>query len=139
MVCDSGVGKSTLIKTLQVEGTVPWLRYSFFSVRGADTHKAGIIPTHFDSIWFGKVVFFDLSSHREFVHEAILNCASLADAVYLIVVNLSDSNREITQQLIYWLSFVCYHHSKVADQTLPNVIIVGSHISSSFKLGLLVS
>ena len=139
VVGDSGVGKSTLIKTLQVEGTVPWLRYSFFSVRGADTHKAGIIPTHFDSIWFGKVVFFDLSSHREFVHEAILNCASLADAVYLIVVNLSDSNREITQQLIYWLSFVRYHHSKVADQTLPNVIIVGSHISSSFKLGPLVS
>ena len=129
VVGDSGAGKSSLINCLKVEGTLSWLRYCIFSVPGADTHTAGIIPTHFESVWFGKVVFFDLSSHREFVHEAILNCGSLVDALFIIVVNLSDSIEKIAQQIVYWLHFIQYHHSKVAsDQTLPNVIIVGSHL-----------
>ena len=134
VVGDSGVGKSSLIKSLQVQGALPWLKHFLFAVPGADTHKAGIIPTHFDSIWFGKVVFFDLSSHREFVHEAILNCGSLVDAVYLIVVNLTDSIEKISQQIVYWLDFVHYHHSKLTSQSLPNVIVVGSHLHD-IKLG----
>ena len=134
VVGDSGVGKSSLIKSLHVEGALPWLKHFLFAVPGADTHKAGIIPTHFDSIWFGKVVFFDLSSHREFVHEAILNFGSLVDAVYLIVVNLTDSIEKISQQIVYWLDFVHYHHSKLTSQSLPNVIVVGSHLHD-IKLG----
>ena len=133
VVGDTQAGKSSLIRSLKIEGTLPFLRHCLFNVSGADTHTAGIIPTHFESIWFGKVVFFDLSSHREFVHEAILNCGSLVDAVFLVVINLSDSIEKIAQQIVYWLSFIRYHHSKVAtfgnDQhLLPNVIIIGSHL-----------
>ena len=129
VVGDSGAGKSSLINSLKVEGTFSWLKHFVLCVPGADTHTAGIIPTHFESVWFGKVVFFDLSSHREFVHEAILNCGSLVDAVFLVVVNLYDNIEEIAQQIVYWLRFIRYHHSKVAsDQALPNVIIVGSHL-----------
>ena len=137
---DSGSGKSTLIKSLQVEGFTPWIRHAFFNVRGVDTHTAGIIPTHFDSVWFGKVIFYDLSSHREFVHEAILKCGHLSNAVFLIVVNLTESITEIAQQIIYWLSFVRYHHSKVVSQSgsPPNVVIVCSHLHD-IKLGRLAN
>ena len=135
---DSGSGKSTLIKSLQVEGFTPWIRHAFFNVRRVDTHTAGIIPTHFNSIWFGKVIFYDLSSHREFVHGAILKCGHLSNAVFLIVVNLQKSNSEIAQQIVYWLSFVRYHHSKVVSEGAapPNVVIVGSHLHD-FRLGIL--
>ena len=137
---DSGSGKSSLIKSLQVEGFTPWIRHAFFNVRGVDTHTAGIIPTHFDSVWFGKVIFYDLSSHREFVHEAILKCGHLSNAVFLIVVNLTESITEIAQQIVYWLSFVRYHHSKVVNEGAapPNVVIVGSHLHD-IKLGRLAN
>ena len=138
VVGDSGAGKSSLIRTLQLEGTLRWLKHFVLCVPGADTHTAGIIPTHFESVWFGKVVFFDLSSHREFVHEAILNCGSLVDAIFLIVVNLSDSKKKVTQQIVYWLEFIRYHYSKVAS-TPPNVMIIGSHLLELMKLGAIVN
>ena len=133
---DSGSGKSTLIKSLKVEGFFPWIRHTFLNVRRVDTHRAGIIPTHFDSVWFGKVIFYDLSSHREFIHEAILKCGHLSNAVFLIVVNLYENFEKIVQQIVYWLTFVRYHHSKVAGQSVANVIIVGSHLHDQ-RLGRL--
>ena len=127
VVGDSGVGKSTLIKSLQIQGVKNHLWHFFFQVQNVDDHKAGIIPTVFDSAWFGNVVFYDLSSHREFVHEAILD---LHDAVFIVVVNLYNEIDEIAKQIVYWLSFIRYHHERARGQTTPrpNVIIVGSNL-----------
>ena len=130
VVGDSNAGKSTLIKSLQIEGMKSQFFHLFFNVSDVSTHKAGIIPTPFESAWFGNVVFYDLSSHREFVHEAILHCGHLSDAVFIVVVNLHNKNEDITRQLVYWLKFVQYHHKKVSGRPdrLPNVAIVGSHL-----------
>lgn len=130
VVGDSNAGKSTLIKSLQIEGVKSQFFHLFFNVSNVSAHKAGIIPTPFQSAWFGNVVFYDLSSHREFVHEAILHCGHLTDAVFIVVVNLHDKTDDITKQLVYWLKFVKYHYNKACGRSdrLPNVAIVGSHL-----------
>ena len=129
VVGDSGAGKSTLIKSLQIQGFRDQLWHFFFRVQNVDEHQAGIIPTVFDSAWIGNVVFYDLSSHREFVHEAILQVRYLSDAVFIVVVNLYNEIDEIAKQIVYWLSFIRYHHEKAIGKAThrPNVIIVGSH------------
>ena len=136
VIGDGGAGKSTLIKSLQVQGIRSQFYHLFVNVHHVNQHQAGIISTQFDSNWFGKVVFYDLSAHREFVHEAILHCGFLADAVFVIVINLHDETNEIIRKLIYWFNFIHYIHKKVNKQDghLPNVIIVGSHLHSH-KLG----
>ena len=130
VVGDSGVGKSTLIKSLQIQGVKNHLWHFFFNVKNVDDHKAGIIPTVFDSTWFGNVIFYDLSSHREFVHEVILQFGYLSDAVFVVVVNLYNEIDEIAKQIVYWLSFIRYHHQRVRSQMThpPTVIIVGSYL-----------
>ena len=128
VVGDSDAGKSTLIKSLQIQGLRRQLWHFIFKVRNVDNHKAGIIPTVFDSAWYGNVVFYDLSSHREFVHEAILQFRYLRDAMFIVVVNLYNEIDEIAKQIVYWLSFIRYHYERARGHTTrPNVIIVGSH------------
>ena len=132
VVGDADAGKSTFIKSLQVQGIKSQFYHLFVNVHNVGQHKAGVIPTQFDSTWFGKVVFYDLSAHREFVHEAILHCGFLADAVFVIVFDLHDETNDIIRKLIYWFNFIHYYHKKVSKQDfhLPNVIIVGSHLHS---------
>ena len=128
VVGDSDAGKSTLIKSLQIQGLRRQLWHFIFKVRNVDNHKAGIIPTVFDSAWYGNVVFYDLASHREFVHEAILQFRYLRDAMFIVVVNLYNEIDEIAKQIVYWLSFIRYHYERARGHTIrPNVIIVGSH------------
>ena len=131
VVGDSGSGKSTLIKALQVEGTRSQVYHKFFNVK-ADSVKAGIIPTNFESSWFGKVIFYDLSSHREFVHESITHIRHLVDALFIVVINMVDEVKDIRRQLIYWLKFIQYYHStcmtaKDGSKPRPNILVVGSH------------
>ena len=129
VVGDSNAGKSTLIKSLQIQGVRSQLWHFFFKVQNVDNHKAGIIPTVFDSTWYGNVVFYDLSSNREFVHEAILQFRYLRDAMFIVVVNLYNEIDEIAKQIVYWLSFIRYHHERARGHAThrPNVLIVGSH------------
>ena len=132
VVGDSGAGKSTLIKSLQIQGLKNHVWNFIFKVDNVDEHQAGIIPTVFNSGSFGNVVFYDLSSHREFVHEAILQFGHLSDAVFIVVVNLYNEIDSIAKQIVYWLNFIRYHHERVRGQAAhpPNVIIVGSHLYS---------
>ena len=140
VVGDSGAGKSTLIKSLQIQGLKNYVWNFIFKVDNVDDYQAGIIPTVFNSTSFGNVVFYDLSSHCEFVHEAILQFGYLSDAVFIMVVNLYNEIDDIAKQIVYWLSFIRYHHERVIGRTAhpPNVIIVGSHLYS-FKLGRILN
>ena len=129
VVGDSGSGKSTLIKALQVQGAKSHVYHQFFDVK-ADKVKAGIIPTNFESSWFGKVIFYDLSGHRAFVHESITHIRHLVDALFIVVVNMVDEVKDIRRQLIYWLKFIQYFHSmtvKSGSKPRPNILLVGSH------------
>ena len=129
---DSRSGKSTLIRSLQVESYKKQLKYLLTHVRKVDKHRAGIIPTHFESVKFGRMVFFDMAGHREYADDVILQYGHLESALFIIVVNLRDEIVDIVRQLKYWLKFVRYHHSKSrsSDNLKPSIVVIGSHLHS---------
>ena len=123
-------GKSTIIKSLQIEGAGTRLLYLFKNVSGAAQHRGGVIPTQVEEHnYLGKVVFFELSGNREFVHEAILELGHLADAVFIMVIDTREEIPVMIQQMVYWADFIRQHaHYRADDTTLqPNIIIIGSH------------
>ena len=129
---EKNAGKSTIIKSLQIEGAWARLLYLFKNVSGVAQHKGGVIPTQApEHSYLGKVVFFELSSNREFVREAILEIGHLVDAVFIIVINTKEEIDVMTEQMVIWAEFV-QEQMKKANSTSgtslqPNVIIIGSH------------
>ena len=85
---------------------------------------AGIVPHHFESRNLGCVSFYNFAGQREFYasHDALLQSSVPGEtSVYLIVVNMSKSDEEFRETVLYWLSFIekpkeiqqaTYHHSR---------------------------
>ena len=133
VVGEKNSGKSTIIKTLQLEGAKVRIKHLFKNVRGVAQHKAGIIPTQVHQhSYLGRVVFYELSGNREFVHEAILEAGHLTDAVFLLVIDTREEIDAMTRQIVYWINFIRYHTSCQVDSPqpqdiMPNIIVTGSH------------
>ncbi len=74
-------------------------------------------------------MFYDFAGHKEFYasHDSVLSNAVVgaSSAIFLIVIDLSESNEEFEGKVQYWLHFL---ESKCSKATVkPHVIIVGSH------------
>ena len=98
---------------------------------GAAQHKGGVIPTQApEHSYLGKVVFFELSSSREFVREAIMEIGHLVDAIFIIVINTKEEIDVMKEQMVIWADFIQQQMKKtnISGTSLqPNVIIIGSH------------
>ena len=137
IIGNSGVGKSTLTEALKIESSL--LARPFTSrkkVSGVNEKTAGIVPHEFVSKLYGRVVFYDFAGQKEFYnsHIAILqNVIKSASPIFLVVVNLSNSETEVEQNIQYWLSFIKNNcntaHSK------PHVIVIGSHADVALNKG----
>ena len=132
IVGNPSVGKSSLTKALQTETSA--LGAALASITGprlvsdVEQKTAGIVPCHFTSKKYGRVTFYDFAGQQEYYasHAAVLqNYISFSTPLFIIVVNLSDSEEDINQILIYWLSLLANQCTSVSIK--PNVIIVGSH------------
>ena len=89
---------------------------------------AGIVPCQFTSRNYGHVTFYDFAGQQEYYasHAALLqNSLSSSAPLFIIVVNLCDSEEDIKQKLVYWISFLVNQCTSVT--TKPHVIIVGSY------------
>jgi len=119
---NASTGKSTLIESLKAEGQMV--------VQDSDpnSHTAGIIPNQFKSEEYGLVTFYDFAGQHEYYagHEAVIQTiVRSTPPVILLLVNVSESEDDIKQKILYWLSFNDNHFSTVTGK--PHFIIVGSH------------
>ena len=132
IVGNPSAGKSSLTKALQKEKSA--LGAALASITGprlvsdVEQKTAGIVPCQFTSKKYGRVTFYDFAGQQEYYasHAALLqNSISSFAPLFIIVVNLCDSEEDIRQKLVYWISFLANQCTSVA--TKPHVIIVGSH------------
>ena len=129
MVGNSSAGKSTLTKALLSEMTL-FVRLVTRSkpVSGVDEKTAGIVPHEFESKTYGLVTLYDFAGQREFYgsHAALLqNAIQTSTPIFLLVVDLSESDEVIKRNIRYWLSFLENQCTSVTSK--PHVIVVGSH------------
>ena len=126
IVGDPSSGKSTLTESLQNESFINRIVKS--KVGGVSEKTAGIIPHQFLSKKLGHISIFDFAGQREFYnsHGALLQSTTQSSApIFLIVVDLCKSDKEIASNIDYWLSFIVNHCS-----SRPHIIIIGSHIDA---------
>ena len=121
---DSGAGKTTiteLIVRLASSTTVECV---------ADVQRltAGIIPHHIQSEQLGNFVVYDFAGQQEYYssHAAVLEqVMRRSAAMFLCVVDMSESKEKICESLDYWLSFI--DNACSTAEGLSHVMIVGSH------------
>ena len=132
IVGNPSAGKSSLTKALQTETSALGAALASITrprlVSDVEQKTAGIFPCQFISKKYGRVTFYDFAGQQEYYasHAALLqNFVSSSAPLFIIVVNLCDSEEDIKQKLVYWISFLANQCTSVT--TKPHVIIVGSH------------
>ena len=132
IVGNPSAGKSSLTKALQSEKSVLGAALAPITkpqlVSDVEQKTAGIVPCQFTSRKYGQVIFYDFAGQQEYYasHAALLqNSISSSPPLFIIVVNLCDSEEGINQKLVYWISFLANQCTSVTSK--PHVIIVGSH------------
>ena len=130
MVGKPSAGKSTLTKALQSEAFgLKRISKRIVKVSGVDEKTAGIVPHEFESKTYGRVTLYDFAGQREFYgsHAALLqNAIQTSTPIFLLVVDLSESNDDIKSNIFYWLSFLENQCTSVSSK--PHFLVIGSHV-----------
>ena len=130
MVGNPSAGKSTLTKALKSEAFgLKRITKRIVKVSGVDEKTAGIIPHEFESKTYGRVTLYDFAGQREFYgsHAALLqNAIQTSTPIFLLVVDLSESNDDIKSKIFYWLSFLENQCTSVSSK--PHFLVIGSHV-----------
>ena len=137
VVGNPSVGKSTLTAALKFKLNFVARLFTSGQVSGVEKKTVGIIPHDIESDIFGRVTVYDFAGHREFYsgHAALLKAAiQSTPPVFLLVVNLLNSDNEIFQNILYWISFLENQCTLVSCK--PHLIIVGSHADSLKSKGV---
>lgn len=122
-------GKSTLIKSLQVEGYINRAFGVFARTSGVGHHSGGIVPSDVSSYGYGRAKFYELSSGRQTTQENIfLSLEKSAHAIFIITISFKDEMKEMAANLLYWLSFIYHQYRSVAAGIMPSVAVVGSFL-----------
>ena len=127
VVGDRQTGKSSFIRSLQAE--TPWEKFKGIGwiTPGIDQHTMGLVPNDFVSQSLGRLIFHDLASGTDCIHEDLLQSDSDVErCLFVIVIDTSDSRKGMETKILYWLNFISLQCTKSHKNT-PNVVIVGSH------------
>ena len=120
-------GKSTLIKSVQVEGYLNRTLGVIINTPGVDHHYGGVVPSDVSSFGYGRVKFYELASCRQSTQENIfLSLAEAAHSLFLIILSFKDKQREMEANLLFWLSFIHHQYRSIAIK--PCVAVVGSFL-----------
>ena len=128
----SGAGKTTISQLILLLAN----KAGFFSllssgrVTDVECLTAGIIPLHVESKVneLGNMVIYDFAGQQEYYssHAAVLECLMRnSAAIFVCVVDLSQSMDKISESIHYWISFI--ENACTPGQGSSHVIIVGSH------------
>ena len=133
VVGDNSSGKSTLIKSIQGESFYYRFRGIAYSTTNVPTNRVGLVPRDFLSKNCGRVIFYDLASGANTVHEDLME--DLNHSLFIVVVDNRPEKTVMEQRLEFWLSFVLTQfptqpiiQNTVAQQpqSRPNVLIIAS-------------
>ena len=130
---DSGAGKTTITELIVRLASSTAVE----CVADVQHLTAGIVPHHIQSEQLGNFVMYDFAGQQEYYssHAAVLEqVMRRSAAMFLCVVDLSESKEKICQSLHYWLSFIDNACSTAEGQS--HMVIVGSHadqVTSSVK------
>ena len=120
-------GKSTLIKSVQVEGYLNRTLGVIINTPGVDCHYGGVVPSDVSSYGYGRVKFYELAGCRQSTQENIfLSLAKPAHSLFLIVLSFKDEQREMEANLLFWLSFIHHQYRSIAIK--PCIAVVGSFL-----------
>ena len=121
---DSGAGKTTITELIVCLASSTAVE----CVADVQRYTAGIVPHHIQSEQLGNFVVYDFAGQQEYYssHEAVLEqVMRRSAAMFLCVVDLSESKEKICESLHYWLSFIDNACSTAEGRS--HVVIIGSH------------
>ena len=121
---DSGAGKTTITELIVRLASSTAVE----CVADVQRYTAGIVPHHIQSEQLGNFVVYDFAGQQEYYssHEAVLEqVMRRSAAMFLCVVDLSESKEKICESLHYWLSFIDNACSTAEGRS--HVVIIGSH------------
>ena len=128
----SGAGKTTISQLILLlanrTGFFSWL--SSGRVTNVECLTAGIIPLHVESKVneLGNMVIYDFAGQQEYYssHAAVLErIMRNSAAIFVCIVDLSQSMDKISESIHYWISFI--ENACSSAQGSSHFIIVGSH------------
>ena len=121
---DSGAGKTTITELIiHIASSI-----SVECVADVQRFTAGIVPHHIQSDQLGNFVVYDFAGQQEYYssHAAVLEqVMRRSAAIFVCVVDLSESDEKIRESLHYWLSFIDNACSTAEGRS--HVVIIGSH------------
>ena len=122
-------GKSTLIKSLQVEGYLRRTIGVIKSTSGVQHQSGGVVTSDVSSFGYGRAKFYELASGQQSTQKSpFLSLADPAHSLFVVMLSFKDERKEMEANLHYWLSFI-YHHFRSAGVSIrPNVAVVGSFL-----------
>ena len=121
---DSGAGKTTITELIVRLASSTAVE----CVADVQRYTAGIVPHHIQSEQLGNFVVYDFAGQQEYYssHDAVLEqVMQRSAAMFLCVVDLSESKEKICESLHYWLSFIDNACSTAEGRS--HVVIIGSH------------
>ena len=130
----SGAGKTTISQLILLlarkSETGIFSRLSSGRVPKVERLTAGIIPLHVESKVneLGNMVIYDFAGQQEYYssHGAVLErIMRNSAAIFVCIVDLSQSMDKISESIRYWISFI--ENACSSAQGSSHVIIVGSH------------
>ena len=134
IVGNSSAGKTTLAKVITERARAYfWSKYG--NVGEVQPNSAGIVMSQVQSKEAGKMVLYDLAGQAEYhsSHSAVMETVMhQSPATFIIVIDLSNANHKIVQQLRYWLNFIDSVTSKCKNTSC--LIVVGSHSDKKKEL-----
>ena len=121
---DSGAGKTTIAELIVCLASSTAVE----CVADVQRYTAGIVPHHIQSEQLGNFVVYDFAGQQEYYssHNAVLEqVMRRSAAMFLCLVDLSESKEKICESLHYWLSFIDNACSTAEGRS--HVVIIGSH------------
>ena len=121
---DSGAGKTTITELIVRLASSTAVE----CVADVQRYTAGIVPHHIQSEQLGNFVVYDFAGQQEYYssHDAVLEqVMRRSAAMFLCVVDLSESKEKICESFHYWLSFIDNACSTAEGRS--HVVIIGSH------------
>ncbi len=129
IIGDSGVGKSTLLKSILSPKGFWSLFQKARPVDGVDARTVGIIPYEIYTKEFGRIIFFDFAGQKEFYtsHCAILeNAVQTSPPIIILCAKLVESEHAIIDSTYRWLTLIQNQCTNLKGKA--HVIVVGSHV-----------
>ena len=131
IIGNQGVGKSTLTKALGMPSNVlSRVVNRVIRVPNVEKKTAGIEPYDIESDHFGHITLYDFAGHKEYYgsHGVFLRNATAVSsaALFILVSDLRESDKELSESILFWLHFIHVECSRSKSGPTPHIVIIGS-------------